>query len=41
MTSEKYPDEITNLLAALYDMSDVDAIKHVMRQGSGFLCVVR
>lgn len=31
MTYEEYLDEVTTLLTELYDMSDEDAIKHVMR----------
>jgi hypothetical protein len=41
MTYEKYPDEVTNLLTALCDRSDGDAVKHVMRPGSGFLYAAR
>jgi ABC-type iron transport system FetAB ATPase subunit len=31
MTYEEYLDEVTTLMTELYDMSDEDAIKHVMR----------
>jgi hypothetical protein len=31
MTYEEYLDEVTTLLTELFDMSDADAIKHVMR----------
>lgn len=31
MTYEEYLDEVTTLLTELYDLSDADAIKHVMR----------
>ena len=31
MTYEEYLDEVTTLLTEMYDMSDEDAIKHVMR----------
>jgi uncharacterized protein with ATP-grasp and redox domains len=31
MTYEEYLDEVTTLMAERYDMSDEDAIKHVMR----------
>jgi hypothetical protein len=31
MTYEEYLDEVTTLLTEVYDMSDEDAIKHVMR----------
>ncbi len=31
MTYEEYLDEVTTLLTELYDLSDEDAIKHVMR----------
>jgi uncharacterized protein with ATP-grasp and redox domains len=31
MTYEEYLDEVTTLMAEKYDMSDEDAIKHVMR----------
>lgn len=31
MTYEEYLDEVTTLLTELYDLSDQDAIKHVMR----------
>jgi hypothetical protein len=31
MTYEEYLDEVTTLMTERYDMSDEDAIKHVMR----------
>lgn len=31
MTYEEYLDEVTTLLTELYDLSDEDAIKHVVR----------
>jgi hypothetical protein len=31
MTYEEYLDEVTTLLTEMYDLSDEDAIKHVMR----------
>lgn len=31
MTYEEYLDEVATLLTEMYDMSDEDAIKHVMR----------
>ncbi|WP_390330701.1 hypothetical protein [Undibacterium arcticum] len=31
MTYEEYLDEVTTLITELYDLSDVAAIKHVMR----------
>lgn len=31
MTYEEYLDEVTTLLTEMFDMSDDDAIKHVMR----------
>lgn len=31
MTYEEYLDEVTTLLTEMFDMSDEDAIKHVMR----------
>lgn len=31
MTYEQYLDEVTTLLTEMFDMSDDDAIKHVMR----------
>lgn len=31
MTYEEYLDEVTTLLTELFDLSDEDAIKHVMR----------
>lgn len=31
MTYEEYLDEVTTLLTEIYDLSDADAIKHVMR----------
>lgn len=31
MTYEAYLDEVTTLLTELYDLTDEDAIKHVMR----------
>jgi hypothetical protein len=31
MTYEEYLDEVTTLMTELFDMSDADAIKHVMR----------
>lgn len=31
MTYEEYLDEVTTLMTELYNMSDEDAIKHVMR----------
>jgi len=31
MTYEEYLDEVTTLLTEMFDMSDADAIKHVMR----------
>lgn len=31
MTYEEYLDEVTTLMTEKYDMSDEDAIKHVMR----------
>lgn len=31
MTYEEYLDEVTTLMTEIYDMSDEDAIKHVMR----------
>lgn len=31
MTYEQYLDEVTTLMTELFDMSDEDAIKHVMR----------
>lgn len=40
MTYEEYLDEVTTLLTELYDMSDEDAIKHVMRaQAADFFTV--
>lgn len=37
MTYEEYLDEVTTLITELYDASDEDAIKHVMRaQAAGF-----
>ena len=34
MTYEEYLDEVTTLLTEMFDMSDEDAIKHVMRAQS-------
>ncbi len=31
MTYEEYLDEVTTLMTEIYDLSDEDAIKHVMR----------
>ena len=31
MTYEEYLDEVTTLLTEMYDLTDEDAIKHVMR----------
>jgi hypothetical protein len=31
MTYEEYLDEVTTLMTEMYDLSDEDAIKHVMR----------
>lgn len=31
MTYEEYLDEVTTLITEIYDMTDEDAIKHVMR----------
>lgn len=31
MTYEEYLDEVTTLMTEMFDMSDEDAIKHVMR----------
>lgn len=37
MTYEEYLDEVTTLMTEKYDMTDEDAIKHVMRaQAAGF-----
>ncbi|MDB5825371.1 MAG: hypothetical protein JWR21_4075 [Herminiimonas sp.] len=37
MTYEEYLDEVTTLITEHYDLSDEDAIKHVMRaQAAGF-----
>jgi hypothetical protein len=37
MTYEEYLDEVTTLMTEKYDLSDDDAIKHVMRaQAAGF-----
>lgn len=37
MTYEEYLDEVTTLITEKYDVSDDDAIKHVMRaQAAGF-----
>lgn len=37
MTYEEYLDEVTTLITEMYDASDEDAIKHVMRaQAAGY-----
>jgi hypothetical protein len=37
MTYEEYLDEVTTLMTEKYDLSDEDAIKHVMRaQAAGY-----